>query len=165
MKKTWNGHGLPLYWARLRAITPVQRWVAKIALPVEEEDCWEWIGAKNETGYGKFNLLGKAVRAHRFGYQAFVGPIPDGLVLDHVCRNPGCVNPIHLRAVTQRENTLSGHGIMAGFAKQSHCKRGHLFDERNTRSAKHGNGRYCRTCAKDRERVRALNSLDEEGAA
>lgn len=173
MTRPWNGSGLPVHWARLRLVTPLQRWAAKVVLPVEPSGCWEWIGAKSENGYAKLHLLGKTVRAHRYSFGVFVGPIPEGLQLDHLCRNRGCVNPSHLRAVTQRVNVLVGQGIMAGFAKQTHCTRGHPFDERNTRMAKIGNGRYCRVCARERERIRrlkvraanALNALDEERAS
>lgn len=67
-------------------------------------DCWEWLGSKEAAGYGKW----RGWRVHRYSYTEFVGPIPDGLVIDHLCRNKGCVNPDHLEPVTIRENTIRG---------------------------------------------------------
>jgi hypothetical protein len=74
-----------------------------------ESGCWEWTGKTGKLpdgrrGYGKVSVNGKQVPAHRVFYLAFVGPIPDGLVMDHTCINRPCVNPDHLRAVTVRIN-------------------------------------------------------------
>src|SRR6202030_118623 len=69
-------------------------------IPEPNSGCWLWLGACNEFGYGKF---GK-VKAHRFSYEREKGPIPDGLEIDHLCRNKSCVNPDHLEAVTHGEN-------------------------------------------------------------
>jgi hypothetical protein len=70
--------------------------------------CWEWTGRTNKDGYGKFYLGGVHVAAHRAAYELLVGPIPEGLVLDHLCCNPRCVNPEHLEPVTGAENLLRG---------------------------------------------------------
>ena len=68
-------------------------------------DCWMWTAQTNEYGYGMFHLSkGKPVRAHRFSYELSRGPIAEGLVIDHTCHNPPCVNPDHLQAVQQRQN-------------------------------------------------------------
>lgn len=72
--------------------------------------CWEWIGASHEAGYGRFNSAGRITPAHRWAYEHLVGPIGDGLHLDHLCRNPPCVNPDHLEPVTPKENTMRGYG-------------------------------------------------------
>jgi hypothetical protein len=91
--------------------------------------------------------MGLRRQAHRYAYELLVGPIASGLVLDHLCRNPGCVNPKHLEPVTDRENTRRGISSAAENAKKTHCYRGHPFDERNTYVNLKGK-RACRECAK-----------------
>lgn len=109
--------------------------------------CWEWLSVKAYFGYGKFHFdrKRKFVGAHRVAYELSKGPIPDGLVLDHLCRNPGCVNPDHLQVVSQRENCLRGISPTADNAKKTHCKRGHEFTPENT-FAVQGRWRGCRQC-------------------
>jgi hypothetical protein len=80
---------------------------------VAESGCWEWQGSLDRKGYGEIHAPGypnNRVRAHRFSYELFVGPIPRArnIVIDHLCRNPRCVNPQHLEVVTQRENVIRG---------------------------------------------------------
>ena len=87
--------------------------------------------------------------AHRVSYQLVVGEIPEGLTLDHLCRNPSCVNPDHLEPVTTKENILRGVSKIAQQARQTHCKRGHPFDEENTMIVR-GSARQCRACNKAR---------------
>lgn len=108
------------------------------------DDCWEWTSTTNWNGYGRFRLNGRAAYAHRVAYEMFVGPIPIGLQLDHLCRNRGCVRPDHLEPVTSRENSLRGETIAARNANVTHCPRGHAYDEDNT-SIRSGR-RFCRTC-------------------
>ncbi len=67
------------------------------------DDCWEWLATRGR-GYGKFKTDHQMKWAHRVAWEMLIGPIPDGLTLDHLCRNPGCVNPAHLEPVTQAEN-------------------------------------------------------------
>jgi hypothetical protein len=112
--------------------------------------CWEWRGARNPEGYGQFHRRNKQVRAHRFAYELLVGPIPEGLVIDHLCRNHGCVNPAHLEAVTVHENMVRGEGPAADNETRSHCTNGHEFTTENTYSWK--GYRHCRACARERAR-------------
>lgn len=106
----------------------------------------------NKHGYGKVRVGGgKIARAHRVAYECAKGPIPDGLVIDHLCRNKACCNPDHLEAVTQRENTLRGMGPSANAAKLTHCKRGHPFDSANTSINTRGH-RVCRACRAEIDR-------------
>ena len=109
------------------------RWEAKVQRTAE---CWEWTGARSSTGYGVIQRGGvgpkKLLFAHRLAYEFYVGPIPDGLHIDHLCRNRGCVRPDHLEAVTVRENILRGTGWMAERARATHCVHGHEFTPENT---------------------------------
>lgn len=110
--------------------------------------CWAWIGSRATGGYGSIWRDGRNVHAHRAVYELLVGPIPDGLHIDHLCRNRNCVNPDHLEPVTLVENILRGEGIMALNARKTHCMHGHPFTEENTHwRARDGKlWRSCRTC-------------------
>lgn len=119
--------------------------------------CWLWTAYRDYRNYGQFALTSsnKRVRAHRYAYEAVVGPIPDGLELDHLCRNPPCVNPAHLEPVTHHENVLRGQTLAAVYARRTHCHAGHPFDEKNTRIARaEGGRRVCRECRKVQRRAR-----------
>jgi hypothetical protein len=121
------------------------------------DNCWLWSGFL-VSGYGQFELQrtpeGKRVRiyAHRFSYEQKNGSVPEGLVLDHLCRVRNCVRPSHLEAVTSRENTMRG---ITGFANphslQTHCKHGHELTQLNIVS-RSDNRRDCRTCARRRDK-------------
>lgn len=116
----------------------------------DETGCWVWQRAKDQLGYGHLRLRdNKTRRAHRHYYEQHVGPIPEGLELDHLCRNPSCVNPDHLEAVTHRENMLRGKGFAAENARKTHCPRGHAYDKENTHVDESG-GRFCLACRKIR---------------
>lgn len=133
----------------------LERFRAKFVL--SEDGCWLWTAGKTASGYGMFSFSGSSVRAHRWAYEFFVGPIPEGLELDHLCRNRACVNPAHLEPVSRRENQLRGDTFSARQAAQTHCKRGHEFSEANTRVYR--GRRYCRCCITARmRRVRAARA-------
>lgn len=119
--------------------------------------CWVWLGEKGR-GYGSFRRAEGArhERAHRVSYELLVGPIPDGLTIDHLCRNPSCVNPARLEPVTPRVNVLRGQTITAANAAKTHCVRGHELAGENLYSyvkASGRTGRGCRLCRamQDRE--------------
>lgn len=88
-------------------------------------DCVLWTGSTDAKGYGLTRVNSKNWRAHRYVYTQLVGPIPDGLQLDHLCRVPCCVNPDHLEPVTNRENVI--RGIQAR-PRPTHCRTGHAYD-------------------------------------
>lgn len=111
---------------------------------VSPAGCWEWTAGVDHAGYGKINDKGRCFRAHRVGYELLVGPIPAGLVLDHLCRNPPCVNPQHLEPVTDGENVRRGVGPTAANARKERCVRGHEF----TGTQKAGRYRKCVVCAR-----------------
>lgn len=120
---------------------------------VDQTDaCWIWLGARHRLGYGQLRgESGKLVYAHRYSYELAEGKIPDGLVLDHLCRTPECVNPRHLEPVPQRINVLRGASPDGRQSRQTHCKRGHEFTLENT--LRHGGKRRCRECFNSMRRV------------
>ena len=117
------------------------------------DDCWLWTGNTASNGYGRVSIAGQNLAAHRVSYEWLVGPIPDGLELDHVrdrgCTSRACVNPAHLEPVTHRENTLRGDTITSRAAATTHCPRGHALEAGNLvpSSLKKGR-RQCLTCSR-----------------
>ncbi|OZC50545.1 hypothetical protein CH289_16090 [Rhodococcus sp. RS1C4] len=124
--------------------TQAERFWSKVDRRAADE-CWPWLRSTLAGGYGRYRLPTKHVLAHRFAYELVVGPVPEGLTLDHTCRNRICVNPSHLDPVTMRENTLRGESVPAVNARKTHCVRGHEFTTENTYPIPAG-GRACRTC-------------------
>jgi|GEM_PF-1714746 len=140
----------------MRAAYPpvLERFWAKVDRRGPDE-CWPWTSTRNDQGYGMFSLPGhQHIYAHRFAYELLVGPIPEGLTLDHLCRVRHCVNPAHLEPVTNRENSLRGESQAAQQARQTHCLRGHPFDEANTYRRPDNDARQCRACSRLRNAQR-----------
>jgi len=132
-----------------------ERFWEKVERPDDPSDtCLLWTDALSDSGYGTFCFGKSRVRAHRWSYEYHVGAIPDGLVIDHLCRVRHCVNPDHLEVVTMKENTLRGIGFSAVNARKTRCIYGHPFDEENTYVYPGGAKRGCRIC---RKRLREKN--------
>ncbi|RIK36052.1 MAG: HNH endonuclease [Chloroflexi bacterium] len=130
---------------------PIKRFWEKV--DIDANGCWLWKGSISPEGYGRLSINNYPVYAHRWSYEHFVGPIPEGLVLDHLCRVRNCVNPYHLEIVTTRENCLRGESIAAQMAHKTHCANGHPWNGNNTHYRPDGS-RYCRACGRERERRR-----------
>ena len=163
--------GLPAPVIASIDMTDEQRFFAN----VEKSDsgCWNWTGLLiARTGYGRFRPRDKsASNAHRWSYQHHVGPIPSGMVIDHLCRNRACVNPKHLEVVTQQVNVVRGASAEANrarFAAMTHCPHGHEKNEENTRryySVKRGRwDSECRPCREEQAR-RRYGSKRDKGAS
>lgn len=141
---------------------PIERWREQ----VEKTDaCWLWIGAKQSGGYGRFKAeggrAGKVVLVHRWTYEHFVGPIPDGLTIDHLCRNTSCVNPAHMEPVTREVNAWRGNTNK----DKTHCAYGHELTPENVYVApKRPTTRDCRKCRKARRRARYERDVQARAA-
>ena len=130
-----------LRWSS-RHQTLEERFLAKVQ---KTTGCWLWTGSKDRQGYGAIHRDNSMERAHRVSHELYKGPIPDGLTIDHLCRNTSCVNPEHLEAVTQQVNILRSDGPCAQNARKTKCNHGHPFDEVNTGYTQKGE-RYCKAC-------------------
>lgn len=133
-----------------------ERFLAKVAKSADAEGCWLWTKKVGWQGYGVARVNGRTVSAHRGAYELFVGPVPVGLVLDHLCRNRLCVRPDHLEPVTNAENIRRGQGGQHQRTKP-YCPQGHLYDEANTHTNAKGH-RYCRSCRRESSRRRYQRS-------
>lgn len=112
---------------------------------VREGECWNFTGGLDRDGYGRAFLNGKQGRAHRIVYEALVGPIPKGLVIDHLCRNRRCVNPDHMETVTIAENVRRGDNVVALNPTKTHCPQGHPYSGENLYYDPRG-WRGCKAC-------------------
>lgn len=127
----------------------MKRFLEKV---IQAPNCWIWKGAIATNGYGAFYFDKKIKRAHRVSYEIFNGPIPDGLVVDHICNNKLCVNPKHLQVLTSRENTFKDRLPI------THCIHGHLLSKENVYLENRGNyfSRKCLICKKKSTKDSAL---------
>jgi hypothetical protein len=133
--------------------------------------CIGWTGYITPGGHGRVTYSGTWAPVHRAAYEVFVGPIADGLQIDHLCHSRDvscrggnvclhrrCINPHHLEPVTPRENTLRGRGPSAVASRAASCPQGHPYDEQNTWWEK-GRKRHCRACNRDRQRTRRASFM------
>ena len=123
----------------------IRRFAEKIQVA---DGCMIWTAALNSKGYPVFSVYGRVELAHRVSYETFVGPIPEGLQLDHLCRDPRCVNPDHLEPVTARENIRRSSSCQS---TETHCTHGHAWTPETERYSKHG-WRRCLVCARESAR-------------
>lgn len=144
--------------------TVTLRFMEKIA-PEPNTGCWLWLNCVDRKGYGKFGIDRKAQLAHRVSYVLFRGPIPEGLVIDHLCNTPTCVNPSHLRATTAKENTMRGNSFSAQEARRTHCPHGHPYSGENLRYRPNRSGRVCRECERRKPRRGMATWTPERKAA
>lgn len=114
--------------------------------------CWLFSGWLRPDGYGKIWSRGRMRSVHREVFEHMRFPLPEGVVLDHLCRNRSCCNPSHLDPVTNRENTLRGQGIAAINARREVCKRGHPLVGPEADVAMRGRSRQCRACIRENYR-------------
>ncbi len=151
--KKWNS----------RQATVEERFFHKVK---KTETCWLWTGAKcgSPYHYGAFSINNKPVRAHRFAYTHFVGPIPPGQIVCHHCDIPLCVNPLHLFAGTLKDNIQDsmkkGRFRPIGYVypppwngRLTHCQRGHEFTPENSYRDKNKMQRWCLVCMKARQQA------------
>ena len=124
-----------------------RKWRVLRSIEVDSASCWFWTGYLNEHGYGRVLWRKRTWLAHRLSYEAFVGPIPAGLELDHLCRVRSCVNPTHMEPVTHGENVRRGEASARKLAK-THCRHGHPYSGENLIVEPISGSRKCRTCAR-----------------
>jgi hypothetical protein len=154
----------PCLYPRLYHVRMGNQWTGRTPAPERfwpkvdkngPNGCWVWTASKCSAGYGRFVpvFYQSPQLAHRYAYELLVGPIPEGLQIDHLCRNPSCVNPTHLEPVTQLENVRRGDAGKNQTSK-THCPRGHEYTEENVyRVPSRPNGRQCRACRRERNRI------------
>jgi len=138
-------------WIMVDKYFDAGRFFAKVS-PEPNTGCWLWSGAISGGGYGQFSIKRKIQYAHRVSYVHFVGPIPSGLEIDHLCRTRSCVNPDHLEPVTRRENTKRGNlfkVLAAQKAAITHCPRGHPYSGDNLYRYPSDGRRGCRACLRE----------------
>lgn len=131
-----------------------ERFWSKVLVTESVDACWLWTGPLVNCGYAQFHLVDRMVMSHRVAYELAIGEIPDGLELDHLCRNRSCCNPHHLEPVTHAENIRRSTVLREG---KTHCLRGHPLSGENLFVRRNG-VRECKICQRAqlrRSRARA----------
>lgn len=137
---------------RPKPLTSAERFWTRYT--VTPSGCWEWSTLRTD-GYGQVTIDGRKWLAHRYAYTTAVGPIGAGLQIDHLCKNPPCMNPAHLEVVTPHENNMRSDSLAAQRARMTHCPRGHAFTPENIYARPdRKQSRMCRTCCQIRESKR-----------
>lgn len=133
------------FWSKVDKNGPIPAYAPHLG------PCWVWMGSRSQPGYGTLKIggrNGKPRLAHRLAYEWLVGPIPEGLVIDHLCRVRACVNPAHMEPVTTLVNSRRGVSFMGS---KTHCPRGHEYAGQNLSLSRTGK-RECRECMRRRSR-------------
>ena len=132
-----------------------------------ETPCWIFRKKQTGRGYAQMWVDGVQTTAHRAYYMHYVGPIPEGMTLDHLCRNRPCVNPDHMDICTRGENVLRGEGISAQNARKTHCHRGHSLapEDGHVYINPYDGSRQCTTCVTDDRHARQDVARAEREAA
>lgn len=144
----------------MKGLSTAERWRLFTDIG-EPHECWPWMGHIEQHGYGRgLYHMGRVVRPHRLAIEIATGcPVPSGMVVDHVCRNRRCVNPLHLRVVTRivnaLENSLSPFAIKA---RQTHCQRGHELSGDNL--GIFAGRRRCMRCVNERRQLKRRLARD-----
>lgn len=138
-----------------RTADSIEERILEKVSPEPNTGCWLWTGYTNGAGYGVLEIKDQPFRAHRLSYELFIGPIPEGLTLDHLCRVRCCVNPHHLEPVTIGDNVLRGDARTVSRARRAfnvstitHCANGHEWTDVNTSYYSSGS-RRCLTCCRE----------------
>lgn len=159
-------HDEPTKRAR-RRLTAVERVLNKVV--VTPAGCWEYTGRRNDDGYGLVQADKKRQRVHRVVYEALVGPIPDGLEIDHLCRNRVCVNTRHLEVVEHAENLRRAWRTRPRRPRpeprkpRTHCRRGHELTPENAVPRPGNRGPGCRTCKAASDRAAYIRRQAKRG--
>lgn len=153
--RQWQAHGHPMLVQKPGDDRPHGSFEDSFWAKVNKsaDGCWEWKGYRTVWGYGFVGRDGERPPAHRVAYELVRGEIPEGLHLDHLCRNRACVNPDHLEPVTCRENLLRGNGWSGRNARKTRCPQGHPYSDDNTIYGTKGE-RRCLTCRREYDRRR-----------
>jgi hypothetical protein len=149
---------------RTSARTTDAEWIAR-SVQIDDSGCWRWqLARMPREGYGLGTRRGRRVLAHRISYETFVGPIPEGMQLDHLCRVRHCVNPEHLEPVTPRENIMRSPITQAALnAAKRECPQGHPYDEVNT--YRYRGARICRACSRARRAAWRASRVERQAVA